>query len=137
MSKGLVFTTQIEIKEKALADYFQPVRIIYNDPVTICYFWDGTKRTATCRGTDQYNKEFGVSVCIIKKIFRRYSNFLRLLETGYEQEQKQEREVLFPLSVSEENRTKIEKGVKEVMEERKTAKVKNTITNSAFDVVSK
>lgn len=87
MSAGIKVETVNYVPDELLRGYFQPVRIIYNNLVTICYFADGTKRTTTCRGTDQYNKEFGVSVCIIKKIFRRYSNFLRLLDKGYEQEQ--------------------------------------------------
>ena len=85
MSAGIKIETVNYVPDELLRDYFKPVRIIYNNPVTICYFADGTKRTATCRGTDQYNKEFGVSVCVIKKIFRRYSNFLKLLDSGYEQ----------------------------------------------------
>jgi hypothetical protein len=86
MAVGIKVETVNYVPDELLRDYFKPVRIIYNNPVTICYFADGTKRMSTCRGTDQYNKEFGVSVCVIKKIFRRYSNFLRLLNEGYEQE---------------------------------------------------
>jgi hypothetical protein len=85
--KGMELEVPITIAPQLLGRFFTPERIIYNDPVTICYFADGTKRTSTCRGTDQYNKEMGVAVCIVKKIFKRYSNFLRLLDNGYEQEQ--------------------------------------------------
>lgn len=62
-----------------------PVKIIFNDRTTICYFSDNTKVTSTCGENEEFNKEVGVMSCIMKKIFNSRSSFLRLVESGYVQ----------------------------------------------------
>lgn len=66
---------------------FIPTKIIYSCPATICYFPDGTKTVAKCAEDEEYIKEEGVMACIIKKIFASRNKFIKLVESGYENEQ--------------------------------------------------
>ena len=42
-------------------------KVIYNPPATIVLWNDGTKTTAKCDNEDNYNKETGLMLCILKK----------------------------------------------------------------------
>lgn len=70
---------------------FSPIRIIYNPPHTICYFPDGDKTVAGCSEGEVFSKETGVMACIIKKIFKNRAEFLRLVNSGYEQPPKEKK----------------------------------------------
>lgn len=63
---------------------FIPVKIIYNCPATICYFKDGTKEVVKCAEDEDFIKEVGVMACIMKKIFKSRHQFVKLVESGYE-----------------------------------------------------
>ena len=65
-----------------------PVKIIYNDKSTICYFKDGSKEIVHCAEGEQFIKEVGVMSCIMKKLFNSRNGFKRLVESGYEQPKK-------------------------------------------------
>jgi hypothetical protein len=69
---------------------FIPVRIIYNNPTTICYFQDGSKEVVCCSKDEPYVKEVGVMSCIMKKIFMNRNQFKRLVDSGYVQPSKSE-----------------------------------------------
>ncbi len=43
-------------------------RVIYNQPYTIVLWSDGSKTIAKCREDDTYNKEFGLSIAVMKKV---------------------------------------------------------------------
>ena len=62
-----------------------PEKIIYNGTTTICVFPDGEKITARPTNEDNFDKEVGVSMCIMKRIFGSRSAFLRVVESGYDQ----------------------------------------------------
>lgn len=53
-------------------------KVIYNDPVTIVFWNDGTKTTTKCCKDDKYNPESGLMHCIVKKLAGKtyYSNLL-------------------------------------------------------------
>ena len=68
---------------------FVPVRIIFNDETTICYFEDGSKVVVTCSEDDEYTKEAGVAACIAKRVFGSRSAFLKAVEKGYRQPSKE------------------------------------------------
>ena len=43
-------------------------RVLYNDPVTVVFWSDGSKTMSRKHEGDTYNKEFGLSLCILKKL---------------------------------------------------------------------
>ena len=43
-------------------------RVIFNDPATIVIWDDGSKTVVKCNDGDTYNKEVGLTACIVKKI---------------------------------------------------------------------
>ena len=43
-------------------------KVIFNDPCTIVLWKDNTKTVVKCNEGDTYNKEAGLSACIIKKL---------------------------------------------------------------------
>ena len=42
--------------------------VLYNDPVVVVFWSDGTKTVAKCANGDIYSAETGLSICIVKKI---------------------------------------------------------------------
>lgn len=48
-------------------------KVIYNDPATIVFWSDGTKTVSKCNKDsfpyDSYNREFGLMLCVLKKVF--------------------------------------------------------------------
>lgn len=47
-----------------------PERIVFNNPVTIAYWTDGTKTIARCSEDDTFEKYIGLLVCIAKRNLR-------------------------------------------------------------------
>lgn len=43
-------------------------RVLFRDPATIVFFEDGSKTTAVCGEEDKYDKEVGLSVCMLKRV---------------------------------------------------------------------
>lgn len=74
--------------ENVCKKYLTPIKIIYNDKSTICYFKDGSKEIVHCAEGEQFIKEVGVMSCIMKKLFNSRNEFKRLVESGYEQPKK-------------------------------------------------
>lgn len=65
-----------------------PERVIYNDRATVCIFPDGDKVVVKATKDDKFSKEHGVAMCIMRKLFKSRSEFLRIVNGGYEQEVK-------------------------------------------------
>lgn len=42
--------------------------VVFNDPATIVFWKDGTKTVTKCHAGDTFNKETGLSMCIIRKL---------------------------------------------------------------------
>ena len=55
-------------KPNNTAAKFSIRHIKYNGPATIVFWDDNTKTVAVCDENDNYNKETGVYVCILKKL---------------------------------------------------------------------
>lgn len=67
---------------------FIPEKIIYNGKYTICYFKDGSKTISHPSKDEEYSEDVGVMACIIKKMFGTRSHFMRHVESGYRQPEK-------------------------------------------------
>jgi hypothetical protein len=72
------------IKQHPTKEDFIPTKVIYNNPLTICYFPDGTRVIVRCAEDEEYIKETGVMACITKKVMSR-SAFKKLVVSGQEQ----------------------------------------------------
>lgn len=51
--------------------------VIFHDPATIVYWGDGTKTVVKCMEDDVYNPEFGMAMCMLKRIMdpKSYSRY--------------------------------------------------------------
>lgn len=54
-------------------------KVIYNNPVTVCIWSDGTKTSSRCQEGDVYNPEAGLAIAALKKIHG-VENTVRLLD---------------------------------------------------------
>ena len=54
--------------------------VIFNDPATIVFWKDGTKTVVKCGKKDNYDKEKGLAMCIVKKINGNKGNFNNLFK---------------------------------------------------------
>ena len=57
--------------------YREIKKVIFNDPVTIVFWGDGTKTVVKCQDGDTFDKELGLAMAICKKHFGnkgRYNN---------------------------------------------------------------
>lgn len=43
-------------------------KVLYNNPVTVVFWSDGTKTLCKCSKEDIYSKETGLSICVLKKL---------------------------------------------------------------------
>lgn len=50
-------------------------KVIFNNPVTIVIWNDGTKTTVKCSERDEYSEEVGLAMCISKKALGNKGNF--------------------------------------------------------------
>lgn len=79
---GLEFDSAVEgleIGAKLIGDLFgkllaipycpKPTKVIFNEPATIVYFEDGSKTVVHCGNGDTYDKEKGLAMCIVKRVF--------------------------------------------------------------------
>lgn len=66
-------------------NYLTPIKIIYNNKTTVCYFKDGSKEIVHCAEGEEFVKEVGVMSCIMKKLFATRNEFKRLVNSGYTQ----------------------------------------------------
>lgn len=71
--------------EKETMKNLKPIRVIYNPPSTIAYFPDGDKIVVKCAENETFVPEVGVMACIIKKLYGKRSDFLKVVKKGYTQ----------------------------------------------------
>ena len=69
--------------------FFLPEKIIYNGDTTVCIFPDGERVTSRPMEGDRFDKEVGVAMCIVKRMYGSRSEFQRRVEAGYVQNQKE------------------------------------------------
>lgn len=65
---------QIE-EERMIYRPFEIKRVIFNDPVTVVLWADGTKTKVRAQKGDTFNKETGLAMCIAKKVFGNAGSF--------------------------------------------------------------
>ena len=63
-------------------------RVIFNDPATIVFWDDGTKTVVKCNNGDTYNKEVGLTACIVKKICGNTGRWNEILKKWCQEEDK-------------------------------------------------
>jgi hypothetical protein len=63
-------------------------RVIFNDPATIVFWDDGTKTVVKCNNGDIYNKEVGLTACIVKKICGNTGRWNEILKKWCNEEDK-------------------------------------------------
>ena len=51
------------------------LRVVYNEPATVVFWRDGTKTVVKCQDGDQYSKEQGLAMCIVKKVLGNKGNY--------------------------------------------------------------
>ena len=55
-------------------------KAIFNDPATIVFWDDGTKTVVKCGEDDTYDKEKGLSLCYMKRLFDNKGNYNEILK---------------------------------------------------------
>ena len=72
----------IELVRERLKENNMPeiVDVIFNEPSTIVRWKDGTKTVVKCGKRDNYDKEKGLAMCIVKKINGNKGNFNNLFK---------------------------------------------------------
>lgn len=54
--------------------------VIFNEPATIVYWTDGTKTVVKCGSGDTFDKEKGLALCCMKKMFGNKGNYNNTLK---------------------------------------------------------
>ena len=58
------------------ANYLPEIKNVkFNGPATIVFWADGTKTVVKCQDGDNYSKEVGLAMCIVKKVFGNTSKY--------------------------------------------------------------
>ena len=55
-------------------------KVIFNDPATIVYWKDGTKTVVKCQDDDKFDKEKGLAMAIVKKLFGNKGNYNKIFK---------------------------------------------------------
>lgn len=50
-------------------------KVIFNEPATIVYWTDGTKTVVKCGEDDIFNKDAGIALCLMKKMYGNEGKF--------------------------------------------------------------
>lgn len=69
---GLNIASKINSTARIIDNPLPEIRdVIFNDPATIVFWDDGTKTIVKCQKDkgDVYNKEMGLAMCIVKKLY--------------------------------------------------------------------
>ena len=68
-------TISDEIKRMIMESSTKIERVIFNNPVTVVLWADGTKTRVRAQAGDTYNKETGLAMCIAKKVLGNTGSF--------------------------------------------------------------
>lgn len=68
-------------------------KAIFNDPATIVFWDDGTKTVVKCGEDDTYDKEKGLALCYMKRIFNNKGNYNEILKKWCVEKEKSKKEV--------------------------------------------
>jgi hypothetical protein len=75
-------------KENKQMETLIPTYVMYNKNkrATICFWEDGSKTVVHCAKDEPFIKEYGVAMCLVKKVFGNRTEFLKMVDMGYEQQ---------------------------------------------------
>lgn len=60
-----------------------PFNVVFDPPVTVVFFSDGSKQVVKCREGDQFNEELGLAIAISRRMLNgNGSQFVRLLKNA-------------------------------------------------------
>ena len=86
-------TNNATIRSRAIpkpANYLPEIKNVkFNGPATIVFWADGTKTVVKCQDGDDYSKEVGLAMCIVKKVFgntSKYNDIFKKWCPSYESE---------------------------------------------------
>ena len=66
-------------------------RVIFSDPATVVFWRDGEKTVVKCTEGDTFNREMGIAMCTLKKIFgRTYKDYKKHVAQAIEKATKDE-----------------------------------------------
>lgn len=63
-----------------------PKKVIFNNPVTVVLWQDGTKTLVRCTSDDTYDKEKGLALCYMKKLHGNDNKFHKIFRTWVSEE---------------------------------------------------
>ena len=66
---GLMDRTQEQKSGYRTVEILNIKRVIFNDPVTVVLWTDGTKTVVRCQDGDTYSEEVGIAMCVMKRVF--------------------------------------------------------------------
>lgn len=75
---------------EGLYSYPEIERVIFNNPVTVVLWKDGTKTIVRAQDGDKYDKEKGLALCVMKKAFGNKSKFNDILHEWVDTDDKEE-----------------------------------------------
>lgn len=81
------FTIRGHFHQGTIDKYYlmKPKKIWFNGLNTTCEFLDGEKITVSPSDKDDYDKEVGVAMCIVKKMYGTRGKWLKAVESGDDQ----------------------------------------------------
>ena len=86
-------TNNATIRSRAIpkpTNYLPEIKNVkFNGPATIVFWADGTKTVVKCQDGDDYSKEVGLAMCIVKKVFgntSKYNDIFKKWCPSYESE---------------------------------------------------
>ena len=59
---------------------FEPINVIFNAPATVVFWCDGTKTVVKCHEDDVYDKEKGLAMAYMKKLYGNNGSFNEVLK---------------------------------------------------------
>ena len=105
-------------------------KVIFNDPVTIVIWGDGKKTTVKAQKGDKYNKEVGLAMCVMKRVYGNTGFFNEIFKTyipGYGEKPCKER-----IYLERDNKVyKLKDGEWRKLTDESGAKVKEKICGKA------
>jgi len=80
--------------EAVIEKYLKPEKVIVNGTHTVCVWKDGMKTIVNLMEGDNFNIEFAVAMCIVKKVLPNHNAFKRLVENAHIQPLKENKDAL-------------------------------------------
>lgn len=73
-------------KIKTVPREYRIDKVIFNGPATIVFWQDGTKTVVKCGPNDVFDKEKGIAMCFVKKIYQNKGKYNNVFKPWIEEE---------------------------------------------------